>query len=128
MGDYCDGELFRSIDLFQNYPNALQLITYFDEVEVCNPLGAQRGVHKLGTLMPCKTAVLHTMTLSFVVGLFYYTLGNIRPELRSTQRSIQLIACVTSPILVKYGFQSILKPFIDDVNTLCRVGLSLYTY
>ena len=48
MGDYCDGELFRSIDFFQNNPNALQLIMYFDEVEVCNPLGAQRGIHKLG--------------------------------------------------------------------------------
>ena len=45
VGDYCDGELFRSID---NYPNALQLIMYFDEVEVCNPLGAQHGIHKLG--------------------------------------------------------------------------------
>ena len=47
------------------------------------------------------------------IGMFYYTLGNLRPELRSTQRSIQLIACVTSPILEKYGFEAVLRPFID---------------
>ena len=54
-------------------------------------------------------------------GMFYYTLGNIRPELRSTQRSIQLILCVSCPILQKYGFERILQPFIEDVNTLSRV-------
>ena len=68
-------------------------------------------------------SVQYNDNLSFNVGLFYYTLGNIRPELRSTQRSIQLIACVTSPVLEKYGFQLILKPFIDDVNSLCRVSI-----
>ena len=55
------------------------------------------------------------------IGMFYYTLGNLRPELRSTHRAIQLIACVKSGILEKYGFQSILKPFIDDVNDLSTV-------
>jgi len=47
-------------------------------------------------------------------------LGNLRPELRSTQRSIQLIACVTSQNLEKYGFEAVLKPFIKDVNALAN--------
>ena len=54
--------------------------------------------------------------------MFYYTLGNLRPELRSTQRSIQLIACITCPLLKKYGFEAVLKPFIDDVNILATVS------
>ena len=54
--------------------------------------------------------------------MFYYTLGNIRPELRSSHRCVQLIACVTSPILDKYGFEDVLRPFIDDVNTLSEVS------
>ena len=55
-----------------------------------------------------------------------YTLGNcVRPELRSTQRSVQLIACVSSPVLVKHGFEAILKPFIEDVNILSRVGIAV---
>ncbi len=55
------------------------------------------------------------------VGMFYYVLGNIRPELRSTTRTIQLIACVESPILSKYGFTKVLEPFVKDVNTLSLV-------
>ena len=51
--------------------------------------------------------------------MFYYTLGNLRPELRSTQRSI---ACITCPLLKKYGFEAVLKPFIDDVNILATVS------
>ena len=57
--------------------------------------------------------------------MFYYTLGNIRPELRSTHRAIQLIACVTSPNLEKYGFEAVLRPFIQDVNTLREVCIVL---
>ena len=44
------------------------------------------------------------------IGMFYYTLGNIRPELRSTHCAIQLFACVTSPYLEKYGFVAPLYP------------------
>lgn len=55
-------------------------------------------------------------------GMFYYVLGNLQPELRSTHRAIQLIACVECPDLKKYGFEMVLKPFIRDVNTLCNVS------
>lgn len=34
--------------LIQMYPETLQIIAYFDEIEVCNPLGSRSGVHKLG--------------------------------------------------------------------------------
>ena len=57
-----------------------------------------------------------------ISGVFYYVLGNIRPELRSTQRAIQLIACVRSELIVKYGFQPVLAPFIEDVKTLAEVS------
>jgi len=56
--------------------------------------------------------------------MFYYTLGNLRPELRATQRAIQLVACVTTPNLEKYGFEAALEPFIKEVNSLCKVSCS----
>ena len=65
--------------------------------------------------------VCHFRFFSSGIGLFYYTIGNLRPELRSTHRAIQLVACVTSPCLKRYGFESILKPFIEDVKTLNQV-------
>jgi hypothetical protein len=51
---------------------ALQIIIYVDDIEVCNPLGSARKVHKLT--------------------VFYYTLGNISPPLKSSLASIALLA------------------------------------
>lgn len=62
-------------------------------------------------------------TVSIHSGVFYYTIANLRPELRSTHRCIHLIAVVTAPLLKKYGFDKVLEPFISDVNKLCRVSV-----
>lgn len=51
LSDYCDGYLFKNHSLFRTKPNALQLILYFDELEICNPLGSHSGVHKLGMII-----------------------------------------------------------------------------
>ena len=56
------------------------------------------------------------------IALFYFTLANIRPQLRSTLKTVQLIAAVANGNLKQYGFGPILKPFIDDVNKLAKVG------
>lgn len=57
------------------------------------------------------------------IGVFYYTIANLHPALRSTHRCIQLIAVITHPLLKKYGFTEVLKPFIDDVRKLYKVHL-----
>lgn len=67
------------------------------------------------------STIILQITPTLFKGMFYYVLGNLRPELRSTQRAIQLIACVECPVLEKYGFEKVLAPFIKDVNTLSNV-------
>ncbi len=47
LGDFCDGELFLSSQLFQEQ---LQIQLYYDEVEVCYPIGTKTKKHKLGKL------------------------------------------------------------------------------
>ena len=49
IGDYCDAELLKSIPLFQHNEHSLQIILFFDEMEVTNPLGSQARVYKLGS-------------------------------------------------------------------------------
>ena len=51
MRDICDGSFVKNHTLFQRYPNALQFIIYYDDIEVCNPLGSSAGTHKLGTVV-----------------------------------------------------------------------------
>ena len=48
LGDYCDGKLFAENELFKEDPSALQIQLYYDELEVCNPLGSKAKKHKLG--------------------------------------------------------------------------------
>lgn len=47
MRDYCDGVQFKTHPLFATCPNALQIILYYDDLEVCNALGTKSKIHKL---------------------------------------------------------------------------------
>lgn len=47
ISDYCDGTVFHSHSLFSVKSSALQLFFYFDDLEVCNPLGSRTKTHKL---------------------------------------------------------------------------------
>ena len=38
--DFCDGNIFKQHAKFSNDPYALQILAYFDEIEVCNSLGS----------------------------------------------------------------------------------------
>lgn len=44
MSDLCDGEACKS------HCEALQILLYYADVEVTNPLGSQTKVHKVGKL------------------------------------------------------------------------------
>lgn len=126
LQDYCDGKAFQEHPLFNTEKKALQLIIYYDEIETCNPLGSYTSVHKLGIIiiLLLNFYVYHTL-INNVQGQFYYILGNLEPRLRSTLKGIQLIACITSPNMKKYGLKKVLMPFIDDVNKLSKVIILL---
>lgn len=57
------------------------------------------------------------------LGMFYFILGNIKPRLRSSLKCIFLFACVKTKHLEMYGFEMVLKPFIEDVNKLSKVSI-----
>lgn len=103
--DISDGEIYKNHSLFMNNPHGLQIIAYYDEVEVCNPLGSYSGKQKLGC--------------------FFFTLGNIRPAFRSSLNSIFLVAVAKSTTIKENGLDSILKPFINDLDTLSKDGIKI---
>lgn len=49
MNDYCDGTAYKRHQLFSKCPTALQIMLYYDDLEICNPLGSRAKKHKLGT-------------------------------------------------------------------------------
>ena len=52
LSDYCDGEHFKHHPLFSQNPSSLQIILYYDELELCNPLGSRKRKHKIGNAIP----------------------------------------------------------------------------
>lgn len=45
--DYEDGSHFRKHPLLSTVSSFLQIFLYYDDLEVCNPLGSKAKVHKL---------------------------------------------------------------------------------
>ena len=48
LDDYCDGCDFSHHPLYSVDPTSLQILLYYDDVEVYNPLGTKVKLHKLG--------------------------------------------------------------------------------
>ena len=53
-----------------------------------------------------------------LLGVFYYSLGNITPALCSSVQSIRLVAVVKSSNIALYGIDTILEPFMEDLSRL----------
>ena len=48
LRDYCDGRVHATHPLFSARKGSLEIFLYYDDVEVCNPLGSRWTKHKLG--------------------------------------------------------------------------------
>ena len=46
--DVMDGEYFKQHPILSVDQKALQLLGYFDDLEVANPLGSKTKIHKIG--------------------------------------------------------------------------------
>ena len=106
--DFCDGMVFKQHPLFSKDPHALQVVAYYDEVELCNPLGSHVKQHKLG--------------------IVFYSLGNIHPKYRSQLKTINLAVVATVPVIEQHGLDSVLKPFVNDLNILATAGITVTTH
>ena len=51
LKDYSDGSLCKNHPLIAEGNRALEIIAYFDELEVTNPVGSYVKTHKLGCLL-----------------------------------------------------------------------------
>ncbi|RUM28373.1 MAG: hypothetical protein DSY42_08510 [Aquifex sp.] len=71
LRDLCDGSVIANNPLFSADPTALQLMLYYDEFTVVNPLGSKVRKYK--------------------VGGFYMTLGKLPPKYRTQLKHINLV-------------------------------------
>jgi hypothetical protein len=57
-------------------------------------------------------------------GAFYYTLGNIEPMYRSSEKAIQLLCLCKTSNIKKYGIDAVLQPFMADLQKLEQANIS----
>ena len=105
LNDFCDGETFKTHPLFQCDPYALQIVAYYDELEIVNPIGTYVKKHKLGCL--------------------FFTLGNVRPRFRSALKAINLVSVVRYEDIIRFGIDSFLAPFVQDLKKLYCDGITV---
>lgn len=107
LEDVADGAYFRQHTVFQNADKKklLALQVYFDEFEVCNPLGSKRGKHKV------------------LAG--YLTILNGLPKCRSKLSEKCLVLLAKSLLVKKFGLQEIMKPLLADLHELEGNGITL---
>ncbi len=138
MEDFCDGHVFQSHPLFTVHCHGLQLFLYYDDVEVCNPLGSKRKIHKLGVFL-CIVFIVPNVANKFntlVSWVFFCSLhfkiqvSSILsletlhvPKYRSRISSIQLLGIVKKSVIDEYGMNSVLQPFVNDFKRLVRLRI-----
>lgn len=96
--DFGDGSFLQSHELFACDNYALQLIFYYDDVNINNPL--TNKVHKLS--------------------FYYYQLANIKLMYRSKLKSIHLLAICKTKFQKKYGVNAIFEPIVRDLHVLAK--------
>lgn len=94
--DFNNGSIVHNHELFSVDHKSLKILLYYDDLEITNQQTKRK--HKLA--------------------MFYFQLGNLYSEYRSTLKSINLLALVETCHLKKYGIDATLKPFIEELQVL----------
>lgn len=101
-----DGTYYCENEFYHNHNKSLAIIFYYDDLGIANPLGGSSKIHKMS--------------------MFYWTLGNIYPELRSSQNAFQLYGITKIDYLKKPdALQKILEPFVLDIKKLESEGINV---
>ena len=103
LSSYMDGSIYKSSPFFQRHPQALQIILYNDDFGVTDPLGNKVSKSK--------------------VSGFYFVLGNLPPKFRSRLQDIHLLLACPSALVSKYGYGTVLGPFLQDMKLLEDEGI-----
>lgn len=93
-----DGLAFQNNALFKQCVDALQVILYLDEVQMCAELGSRTKNNKQ----------------VFV----YCSLGNLEQKFRSSHRSILLLAIFPNIVMQRFGLNTLLRPIVDELKKL----------
>jgi hypothetical protein len=96
--DFRSGDVYKA---FQRHATAgfdheLYLSLYYDDIEMCNPIGSFVKTHKLG--------------------VFYFSILNLPTSIRSRLENIYLLCLARTSDIKEYGINTIMQPFVDEMK------------
>src|ERR1700753_2180110 len=98
LSSYNSGSYFQ-----ESQELTLHILLYFDEIELCNPLGSSAGIHKLG--------------------MVYFSILD-QPRYLSTKLSnIFLTQLIKTKYLKEHGIQKSFSRLVNEINQLYREGI-----
>lgn len=99
LRDVKDGAAYKDNAFFSENPDAFTVILYSDGVELCNPLGARKTVHKIVNI--------------------YFTIAELPKHCRSKTENIFLAITVKEKDLKEFR-QDVYLPLLTDLKKLER--------
>lgn len=102
-GHYMSHQDIQENNLLSSSKLSLPLILYIDDLEIANPLGTSRKIHKL-----CSV---------------YWVVADLPVKYRSALHVIQLAALCKVPDLKGSGYQGVLGPLLRDLRILEEDGV-----
>ncbi|XP_064479635.1 uncharacterized protein LOC135392901 [Ornithodoros turicata] len=106
LKDFRDGTVYRKHQGTLAHASSvwtLYILLYTDELEIANPIGPRRGVHKL-----------------LVV---YFCLLNLHPRFRSQLQNMYVVIIAKYKDIQEHGLHEVLKPMLDELNILYHDGV-----
>ncbi|XP_064474117.1 uncharacterized protein LOC135388470 [Ornithodoros turicata] len=103
LQDVYDGCYFKSHPVFGQGDEKIIIQLYFDEFEVCNPIGSKRGKHKI------------------LAG--YFTLLNTPLQCRSKVNDKHLVLLAKMSSVNSHGLKKIMEPLVNDIKRLETEGI-----
>ena len=102
LGDYCDGSDFQKHPLYSHEKNALQILLYYDEVEICNPLGTKNATSLVSAqlfLGMCHLVCFECLNLSILPFLFTFCVC-----VCACMHACVCVCCHTKPHVACFGW------------------------
>ena len=106
LEDYKDGTHWDNIKANFQGKIVFPIFLYFDDAEICDPLGSSSGKHKLGFI--------------------YFTLKCFPPKFLSVIKNIFVAAIFHSKHRSKYGNKRIFRPLMQQLKSLEDEGLEIF--
>ena len=104
LRNYTDGEIHTNSS-HNGDKMFIRIHLYSDEVEICNPIGSRKTVHKLST--------------------FYFLVGNIETKHWSSLTNIHLALLCKYKIIKTVGYKKVLEPLLADIKLLETEGINI---